>query len=339
MGCAASKQELGRRLKTGRKNDIQIGSPTDFQHSHLSYPSTLCIECDLPSRALLDSLGNTDTSLCCSCGDSSSETTDVDLSAIGLGFELDLNLKPLSPITLSPLYTSSPPPSSPLSLISPFKPQELEVEDEEHDEEIIRIGHPVQSPTLRRELPTHYNFEFNFLHRSNDDCVCLDPYVVDGHDEEEDEEPIQPTHKRCESFTSNAWKVDHKVVVTAKEVPPCPGSSSQTNSRSNSRSNSFASLRNGLRSAAALLSRHPDPEPFIEDDNEAAPAPTVSQGTYVSRSRIWGGKTRLSFDMLNRSSPDLLSASARKSQRVSKDEVKVVRIRSTRSTNWLSRSE
>ncbi|KAK6335483.1 hypothetical protein TWF696_002257 [Orbilia brochopaga] len=336
MGCAASKQELGRRLKAGRKNDMEIGSPTDFKHSALSYPSTLCIECDLPSRALLDSLGNTDISLCCSCGDSDT----LDLS---LGLEVDL--KPLSPITLSPLYSSSPPQLSPLSLPAPFELQELEEEDEEEELELgeeerdVDITLPVQQQPLRRELPTAYNFDFNFVHRSRDACVCLDPYI-DEDDEEDDEEPIQPTHKRCESFHSRTWTVDHKVVVTAKEVPACPGSSPRVDVAS--RSDSFASLRNGLRSAAAMLGRNPEPEPFVEqevdddedDDDGAAPAPTVKQGIYVPKTRMWGGKARMSFDMLNQSTPDLLSAYARKSQRVSKDEVKIVRIRGVKSALW-----
>ncbi|KAJ6259015.1 hypothetical protein Dda_5911 [Drechslerella dactyloides] len=328
MGCAASKQELGRRLKVGRRHDLQIGSPTNFKRSSLSYPSTLCIDCDLPSRALLDSLGNTDSSLCCSCGDADT-----------LDFSLEVDFKPLSPITLSPITPNSsppplafsPPPSLPPSPSPVAKMPALATQDGQDKDTIM--GSPLQQLPPRKELPTAYNFDFGFLHPSKDDCVCLDPYVDEDADEEEDE-PIQPTHKRCESFTSKTWTVDHKVVVTAKEVPACPGSAS----RSNSRSSSFASLRNGLRSAAAMLSRHPDPELFMEGSDgthATATTGTSRQGMYIPKSRAWGGRHTTAFEMLNQSSPDLLSASATKSQRVSKDQVKMVRIRGSKSTNWL----
>ncbi|EWC48460.1 hypothetical protein DRE_02229 [Drechslerella stenobrocha 248] len=309
MGCATSKQELGRRLRAGRRQGVDISWPKDFQHSSLSYPSTLCIECDLPSRALLTSLGNNDGSLCCGCADAES----IDIS-------LDVDLKPLSPITLSAVC-----PSPPLSPTSPPASS-----GHKRPEPPSQQFSPQEQPPMRKQLPTAYNFSFDFKHPSKaDDCVCIEPYYdeYDNGEDAEDDEPIGPSHKKCESFSSRTWKVDHKVVVTAKEVPPCSGS----NSRSGSRSNSFASseyIRSKLQSAAALLSRHHDSDHFIEDDA----ASTLGSEVSLPKSRGWG---KYGFEALNQSSPDLLSASARKSQRVSKDQVKVVRIRGSKSTNWI----
>ncbi|KAF3930434.1 hypothetical protein ABW20_dc0103365 [Dactylellina cionopaga] len=251
MGCAASKQELGRKMKAGRRPDLEIGWPKDFHHNSLSYPSTLCVDCSLPSRTLLASLGNTDTTLCCSC-DSARQIPD---------------LKPLSPLTLS----------------------------------------------SKRELPTSYNFDFGFNHASkgyHESCDCIEDYY-DEYDDEQDCEA--PSHKRFASFSSDKWKVENKVVVTAQEVVSC------------SRSNSYASSE--CLKSTFEADNNEDGEPFLDDS-----ASTLGSESFGPKLRIWG---KLPFETLNQSSPDLLSASARKSQRVSKDQVKVVRIRGSKSTNWI----
>ncbi|EPS44894.1 hypothetical protein H072_1114 [Dactylellina haptotyla CBS 200.50] len=261
MGCAPSKQDIGRKLKGSRKQELEISSPTDFHHNSLSYPSTLCVNCDMPSRTLLASLGNKDTSLCCSC-DGGDQILD-----------LKMDFKPLSPI------------ASDATLTTPSK----------------------------RDLPTAYNFPFGFSHTNKgygEDCACpFDTYYGEDDDHDHDSECA---HKRYASFSSSTWKVEEKVAITAQEVVSC------------SRSNSYASS-DCLRSRYDGMSS--DIEPFIDDA-----ACTLRHESIGSKLR---NRRRLPFEAFNQSSPDLLSASARKSQRVSKDQVKVIRIRGSRSTNWI----
>ncbi|KAK6515578.1 hypothetical protein TWF506_007908 [Arthrobotrys conoides] len=291
MGCAPSKHTMGKKMKNGRKQDVQIGWPTDFHHNSLSYPSTVCVDCELPSRTLLASLGNTDM-LSCNCNDPDSQTLD---------FKLDL--EPMSPISLSP------------------KP--------------------------KTPLPTSYNFPLGFDHVSRESNKAYD-YYSEEYDEYgggEETTPLHLQHKRYASFSSGKWpwKADHNVVVTTQEVP-----GSRSNSYA-SRSRSYASSH-CLRSAyeADIRDRDTDADTFVDHyvDDAASTLvsthlPDIQSFEFPSTlgSESFGPKLlireRLPFETLNQSSPDLRSACARTSQRVSKDQVKVIRIRGSRSTNWI----
>ncbi|KAK6539705.1 hypothetical protein TWF694_009908 [Orbilia ellipsospora] len=261
MGCAPSKHDFGKKLKGGRKTELEIGCPTDFHRSSLSYPSALCVNCDLPSRTLLASLGNKDTSLCCNC-DGGDQILNV-----------KLDFKPLSPIASDATLTVS-----------------------------------------KRDLPTAYNFPFGFSHANRgygEDCACpFDSY----YGEYDDDNDSERSHKRYASFSSSTWKVEERVSVTPQEVVSC------------SRSNSYASSE--CLGSKFESSRHAETEPFIDDT-----ASTLRSDSVGSKFR--NRRKKLPFETFNQSSPDLLAASARKSQRVSKDQVKVIRIRGSKSTNWI----
>ncbi|KAF3932324.1 hypothetical protein ABW19_dt0209137 [Dactylella cylindrospora] len=249
MGCAPSKQETRKRRKMVQKQELEISLPTNFRRNSASYPSTLCVECGLPSRTLLASLGNQDKSQGCNCDE---------------GPDPDYDLKPISPL-------------SPIDLFP------------------------------RKELPTSYNFDFGFKENSDG----FEKKYIEGYydyDEADDDES-DPSHKRYASFSSDQWKVDHKVVVTTQTV-------------SSSRSNSCASsdcLGTGFDG------QDDDKVPILDHTN-------LDNESFGPRLRIWG---KLPFETVNQSSPDLLSAYTRQSQRVSKDQVKVVRILGSRSSNLI----
>jgi len=155
---------------------------------------------------------------------------------------------------------------------------------------------------FQKELPTSYNFDFGFSKNSDE----VDERYIENYydDQDEDDEECDPSHKRYASFSSNEWKVDHKFVVTTQEY-------------SASRSNSYLS-------GDCLVNDRDDFHSDEYDDKVSIfDAPTVDDDSFGPKLKIWG---TLPFGTLNDSSPDVLSASARQSQRVSKDQVKLVRI-------------
>ncbi|KAF3907673.1 hypothetical protein AA313_de0206743 [Arthrobotrys entomopaga] len=264
MGCAPSKHDFGKKSKGTRKTELEIGCPTDFHRSSLSYPSALCVNCDLPSRTLLASLGNKDTSQCCHC-DGGDKILNV-----------KLDFKPLSPVASDTTLTH----------------------------------------VSKKDLPTAYNFPFGFSHTNRgygEDCACpFDSYYGEYYDDNDSER----SHKRYASFSSSTWRVEERVSVTPQEVVSC------------SRSNSYAS--SDCLGSKFDSPGHAETEPFNDDT-----ASTLRSDSVGSKSRNRRMKL-LPFEMFNQSSPDLLAAAnARKSQRASKDQVKAIRIRESKSTNWI----